>query len=445
MSRPVVVVAFDPIGESMAGPAIRAWHQARTLASAGHEVVLVGTAGVGAIPPGAPASLQVRGGDDLERLLAAAGAVVAPTSVVARHGPLIPPGTPLTVDLYIPTHLENLEAGGRAASDHARDVGHQVAAVGADLDRGDHFLCASERQRDFWTGALASAGRITPATYAADPTLRALIDVVPFGLPATPPAAAGHALRRRFDGLIGEADPVVVWGGGVYDWLDPLVVVRAADRLRSRLPSLRVVFLGMRNPHPDIPEMGMIGRLRSLAAELGLAGSTVLFGEGWVPLADWGATLLDADAAVSTHPDHVETRFSFRTRVLDYIWARRPMVLTGGDELSAVVAEAGVGVVVAPGDVDGVAAGLERVLATPVPASAWLPLAERYRWERVLEPLVTWAGHPRLAPDRADALAAPPALPAATTPGASATAGVPATALAAELGRWALAKLRRTR
>ena len=69
----------------------------------------------------------------------------------------------------------------------------------AQLDHGDFFICASEAQRDFWIGALHSRGRINPLTYADDPTLRRLIDVVPFGLPdaietagARPPA---HARR----------------------------------------------------------------------------------------------------------------------------------------------------------------------------------------------------------------------------------------------------------
>ena len=32
--------------------------------------------------------------------------------------------------------------------------------------------------------------------------------------------------------------------------------------------------------------------------------------------------LLDADVGVSTHFPHIETEFSFRTRILDYLWAR---------------------------------------------------------------------------------------------------------------------------
>ena len=42
--------------------------------------------------------------------------------------------------------------------------------------------------------------------------------------------------------------------------------------------------------------------------------------------------LLEADIGVSTHVDHVETAFSFRTRILDYLWAVPPVVTTTGDD-----------------------------------------------------------------------------------------------------------------
>ena len=77
-----------------------------------------------------------------------------------------------------------------------------LAVQNAQLDAGDFFICASEAQRDFWIGTLHSRGRINPRTYADDPTLRRLIDVVPFGLPDEPSnmprrARAGRGRRRR--------------------------------------------------------------------------------------------------------------------------------------------------------------------------------------------------------------------------------------------------------
>ncbi|MDQ7029881.1 MAG: hypothetical protein Q9O62_08955 [Ardenticatenia bacterium] len=70
---------------------------------------------------------------------------------------------------------------------------------------GDFFICASERQRDWWLGLLEASGRINPYTFGEDPSLRRLIDVVPFGLPEGPPygfpsgdqrGMAGHRTGR---------------------------------------------------------------------------------------------------------------------------------------------------------------------------------------------------------------------------------------------------------
>ena len=55
--------------------------------------------------------------------------------------------------------------------------------------------------------------------------------------------------------------------------------------------------------------------------------SKVHFNYDWVPYAERARFLLDADLGVSAHFDTVETRFAFRTRLLDYFWVH----LLGGD------------------------------------------------------------------------------------------------------------------
>ena len=66
-----------------------------------------------------------------------------------------------------------------------------------------------------------------------------------------------------------------------------------------------------------------------------------------------------------THLDHIETRYSFRSRVLDYLWAGLPMVLTAGDVLADEVAEAGLGVTVPAQDDEALEEALAAVLASP--------------------------------------------------------------------------------
>jgi glycosyltransferase involved in cell wall biosynthesis len=338
------------------------------------------------------------GSTELASLVRQADVVFAPTSVVRRHPEVAASDIPVVIDMYIPTHLENLERGGRGTEEYRRDVSHQVSVINEDLGRGDFFLCASERQRDFWLGSLSHAGRVNPATYDDDPTLRRLIDVVPFGLPPEPPVAAGPVLRQHFP-AIGAEDPVVVWGGGVYDWFDPVSLVRAVDRARSRIPGLRLVFLGMSNPNPDIAEMARAVELRTVSEELGLTGSTVFFNDAWVPYHAWGSYLLDADVAVSIHLDNLETRFSFRTRILDYLWARRPMILTGGDPLGDLVAARGLGVTVAPGDVDAIVDALTHLLGGDPNPADFGPTLEQFQWPAVARPLLRWLNDTRRAPD----------------------------------------------
>ena len=418
------MLCFDPLTDTMPGPAIRAWHLAEQLARTS-QVVLAGTAGATRTSP----AMEVRAvsGPDLDTLLGDVDAVFAPTSVVRRHPAVVESGLPLCIDMYIPTHLENLEALGQAGGEeHVAAVEHQVSVINDDLRSGDFFLCASERQRDFWLGSLASLGRLNPATYADDPTLRRLIDVVPFGLDPAPPGGERGMLRRAFPG-IGERDPVVIWGGGVYNWFDPLSLLVAVDELRVSRPDIRLVLLGMRNPNPDIPEMRVASQLRAESDRRGLTGTHVFFNEGWVPYDQRAAYLADADVAASTHLAHVETHFSFRTRVLDYLWAGLPMVLTGGDTLSDGIQEAGLGITVGPADPAAIAAAIDRLLADPPDRRAVREYGARFSWDRVAAPLLSFAAAPRVAADR-DRTGGPAARPGPDALPAPAPVGEPAPA-----------------
>jgi glycosyltransferase involved in cell wall biosynthesis len=273
------------------------------------------------------------------------------------------------------------------------------------LLRGDLFLCASEKQRDLWLGHLASLGRVNARTYDIDPSLRSLIDVVPFGVEDSPPRRTGPGAKGVVPG-IGPDDELVLWGGGIYNWFDPLSIVRAVDRLRVTHPRVRLLFMGGRHPNPEIPEMRMAVEARRLASDLGLLGSHVFFNDGWVPYEERQNFLLDADIGVSMHLDHIETAFSFRTRVLDYLWASLPIVTTSGDAMAALVASRGAGLPVRPEDPTDIEAALHRLLSEPQFAAACRTAsgaaAAELRWSTVLRPLLEFCREPRRAADLVD-------------------------------------------
>jgi glycosyltransferase involved in cell wall biosynthesis len=325
----------------------------------------------------------------------------------------------LVVDLYDPIFLEDLELNRHwAEADRNGQIANVVRVFREQVDRGDFFLCASEKQRDMWLGFLAATGRLNPANFVRDPSMRALIDVVAFGLPSTPPTHRGPpAMRGAVEG-IGDTDQVVLWGGGVYDWLDPLTAVRAVDRVRARHPGVRLFFMGVRHPNPVAEESRALKATRALAEELGLTGRHVFFNETWVPYERRADFLLEADVGISLHDEHVETAYSFRTRILDCIWAGLPIVTTGGDTLADLISREGLGRVVPGSDVQAVAAALDSLLSDPTARSECRRraaiVAPRYLWPEVLAPLIRFCAAPAPAADRTHPATVPD--PAVTTP-----------------------------
>jgi glycosyltransferase involved in cell wall biosynthesis len=255
---------------------------------------------------------------------------------------------------------------------------------------GSAFVCASERQRDLWLGALASLGRIDLAGYRADPTLRNLIDVVPFGLEPEPPRRTAPAIKGVVPG-IAEKDKVLLWAGGIWNWFDPATVIRAVAAVAARRDDVRLFFLAPGSLEEGPREMEMAREARRLADELALTGRVVFFNNRWVPYAERANYLLDADVGVSAHFDTVESRFAFRTRLLDHFWAGLPSIVTGGDALAELVERRELGAVVAAGDVDAWSRAIEDLLADDVrrerARASCAAVRDELAWPVVTEPL----------------------------------------------------------
>lgn len=405
--RRVAVVTTEPLGAELAGPAIRAVELGRVLATE-HDVEVASTASSSG--PGPDGNWQFVDGDGLRALAARCDVLVLGGDVLAANAWLADAGPAIVVDLYDPFHLEQLEqARDLGEAERRRVVFGTIDVLNKQAVLGDTFLCASGRQRDMWLGHLAACGRINPVTYDADPTLRSLLRVVPFGVADDPPPAGAPALRGVVRG-IGVDDEIVLWGGGIYNWFDPNTLIRAVDKLRATRPKLRLVFMGVQHPNPVVKTMRAAVEAWELSNELELTDVHVFFSDsfssGWIPYTERGRYLADATIGVSTHHDHVETAFSFRTRILDYFWAGLPVVTTRGDALAEVIERAGAGRTVDPGDVDGLASAINDLLddeaARTSAAAASARLADDYRWSAVAQPLLDFCRDPYRAPDLAD-------------------------------------------
>jgi len=398
----ILVVTGEPLLERMAGPAIRAWEIAKALAP-DHDVRLVSTAGAKRTSP--DFSVEYAAGTGLREPTAWADVIIFQGFLLETAPWIKTSDTVVVADVYDPMHLEQLEQAkdlGPEGRQNAIDV--TTHALNEQLRRADYLMCASDKQRDFWLGQLAGQGRVSPAVYDEDANLDNLLGVVPFGIENTPPVQKKHGIKGVVPG-IGPDDKVILWGGGIYNWFDPLTLLRAVDRLKDRHPEVRLYFLGLKHPNPGVPRMKMAWQTQELARELGLTGEHVFFNEGWVPYEERADFLLDADVGVSTHFQHVETAFSFRTRILDYLWATLPIVATDGDTFGGLVREHGLGRAVPAEDVGALEAALEEMLfdeeAAGAARAAIGEFAQGYTWSRVLAPLVEFCRHPRRAADLA--------------------------------------------
>ncbi len=390
--RQVLFISADPVGASMAGVGIRYFELARVLAV--HADVTIAHTGAGdetlegiptvAYRPHAPRRLRGP--------LARADVVIAQPQWPLINRWLRRAHARIVFDIYDPETFETLELMAserplirRGYADLTLDRLHDA------LRTGHHFMCASEKQRDLWLGAMLGQRLIDPRSYDLDPTLRSVIDTVPFGLPdrAPSPPPAGAGPRGRLDGVHDDSE-LVLWNGGLWNWLDPVTAVRAAALLAERRPRLRLVFMGAARQSAAATATDAA---HAAARELGVHGSVVHFNETWVPYHERAAWLMQADCAISTHAEHLETRFAFRTRLLDCFWAGLPVVCTGGDDLADRVARDDLGAIAPPGDVGAVASALEQVLdrGRGSYADALARVALDYRWPRVARALVAWA------------------------------------------------------
>lgn len=400
----VLLICNDIVGENMAGPGIRYWEMARALGHHFDVTLAVPPFVADRTPPADKDWLRIcRTSQELRPLVAACDVVVTLGVVLLLYPFVTEAGKPLVVDLYDPFLLEDLQRKARMDwLDRLASYESYLEALWLQLRVGDFFICAGEKQRDYWLGMLSAIGRVNPYTYQDDPSLRRLIDVVPFGLPAELPRHTRPVLKGVLPSIQPQ-DKVILWGGGIWEWFDAPTLIKAMPRILAHRNDVKLFFMGVKRSNQELPRMTAVDQAIALSKELGLYKTHIFFND-WVPYSERQNYLLEADVGVSLHLDHVETRFAFRTRLLDYLWAGLPIVSTSGDVLGEALAAQGLARLVAPGDVEGVSQAILSVLEDPISRQnlqeRMRAVAENYRWDIVIRPLADFCAAPYFAPDK---------------------------------------------
>lgn len=391
--RRVLIVSDERPGDRVAGPGLRVAQLATVLGRRCEVTVAVPRC---CVAQETPASIAVEELDPrgLEGAVASHDVTISrPGLLGLRHLRALAGHGHLVVDLTIPLPVEGLPYFAQFGSEGDRRYRTAQRRLRRALMAGDRFLVASPSQRLFWLGAVLTA-RDVPVAVGPEEAA-ALVIEAPTGVEGGP-APHGDAASDG-DGR------TVIWGGGAWPWTDPGTLVAAVASLRSSgVPDVVLRVPGTGHPVPGVPEGGGVEALRAQGRSLGL-GDALRVDEGWRTRSEMAAVLSSGAVGVSLHRYALEAAVSWRQRLLDYVAARLPVLVSEGDPLGDRIVAAGGGLAVPVGDVEACRAALHDLLRNDELRRrcrrALDALARELAPERTMADLVAYCMAPRRAPD----------------------------------------------
>src|ERR1051325_3292549 len=348
----VVVHTPDVVGERMAGPGIRAWHFAGEL-SKHFDVTLVARR-EGKPPEAAPFDLVERGSADAKRALHDADVLLGQP---ARGLPPLRQTQRSVYALFAPVLLELREMYGRSPSLRQRvHLAAEKSRLKAALKDADLLLVAAPNQKELYKREAL---------------------VIPFG--AETPTKNKEPTTNN----------LIVWGGGVWEWLDPKTAVEATLELNRAGVSCRLLFLGRTRPNRSMVDRRREDRFDRLVAS---GQPFIEANDEWVPYRERLTWLHRAKIAIMLHRPTAEARYSIRTRLFDAIAANVPVITTEEGFAAELVGAERLGVVVPPGDADAVTEAMRRLLCDDAFHAQCVTnvarIRPRYAWDVVTQPLI---------------------------------------------------------
>jgi glycosyltransferase involved in cell wall biosynthesis len=354
----VVVHTPDVVGDRMAGPGIRAWHLAAELGK--HVPTRLIARSEGSAP--SDVTLIEHGSDEARTALRDASVLVGQPARGFRKRRR---EQHIVYDLFDPTVLELRELYGTAPSLRQRvHIAAEWWRLAEALMRADLLICAANKQRELYERLQSGDA----------PWIE-----VPFGVDLSEVISCEKS-----------KDNVIVWGGGVWEWLDPAGAVDAILRVNESGLRAKLLFLGRARPNRNLIDRRRDDRFEALLVR---GGEHVSANEQWVPYRERLSWLRAGKIAIMLHRRTAEADYSIRTRLFDAIAAGIPVVASAGGFAAELVERENLGIVVPPEDTGAAAEAIRRLLTDDDLYSTAVRNLERIRsrfaWEVVTRPLVS--------------------------------------------------------
>ena len=182
----LLVLSRAVVGPKMASPGIRAYQLAGALGRRfpSAEITLAVPQDPGDVAPPSPnVRLQVWRSNSEATSLAGAHDVTVARNFPPHFARLLG-RTRFALDAFTPLYIEWMEMSRKAIEPKWRRtwMAGNRWYINFQLTLADFIFCADDRQRDMWIGMLMALALVPPDVYDRDPSLRRLIDVVPYGV-----------------------------------------------------------------------------------------------------------------------------------------------------------------------------------------------------------------------------------------------------------------------
>jgi glycosyltransferase involved in cell wall biosynthesis len=193
-----------------------------------------------------------------------------------------------------------------------------------------------------------------------------------------PDPDAREMVRASFD--IGNA-PLIIFVGSFYEWHDVTTLLKAFVRVLNVYPDARLMLVG---------DGAKRQATMQLAIELGITRAVIF--TGMVAHTDVPRFMAAADIAVVPYPVLQQDVWLSPLKLFEYMAAGNAIIASNVGQLSEWVANERNGLLVPPGDISALAAGIERLIGDPglrmeLGQNARVEAVQKHSWDRYLSDL----------------------------------------------------------
>jgi glycosyltransferase involved in cell wall biosynthesis len=406
----VLVFGFGPLpgeGLRVMAPGLRTWHILSALRTANHDIYVLADRIYGSYPENIPnivttpmdgwtymsiADSYWHDYSALRKLVSdlqadCAVAVTTPATSVAAE---VVGELPLWGDLYGSIMAEaQTKALTYADDSFLRHFWQQERKA---IERCDIFSTVSERQKWSLIGELGMWGRLNQWTSGYD-----FATTIPICSETTPYILPDHKVIRGV--LADDQAFVLLYSGGYNTWTDVDTLFTALEQILSQRPEVVFVSTGGKiEGHDDLTYM----RFQSLISTSPYRERIHLC--GWVPQEDVPAYYAESDVGVNVDRISYEAQLGARTRVLDWMRAGLPAIMSSLTEISEALSEAQAGLAYQPGNVADLVRCFEQCAADreatqQMGMRARQLLLDKFTFTATTERLLAWVAEPKHAPD----------------------------------------------